>query len=98
MQSEQETATATSSERADLAARPDGPRHSARVVPAIKRLLDALKQSPTPCEQCRKSLASVVHDPTNPWVSCRSCALRHRQASPVERRRMKQDRVMRSLR
>ena len=94
-----ETATRTPSERADLAARPEGPRHSPGVVTAVKEMLDALERSPTPCEQCERTPASIVHAPlTAAWVSCRSCALRYRQAGPTERRRMKQDRVMRGVR
>ena len=80
-------------ERATIHHHYSGTTTTATRAEAVKVLLRNLRANPTRCEQCQLAMASVVMG-SPPWVSCHTCAARHRHATPFERRRMRQARVM----
>ena len=63
-------------------------RPTPKYIAAMRDLLEALDRSPTPCEACKASFASVVRCVTPPIVVCRTCASASEYRGPLGARRL----------
>lgn len=66
-----------------------------RAIPNGVALLLPYIRSRKPCQQCRELPSASVCDSSKPIALCLSCAYRHRRATPLERKRMELERLMR---